>query len=380
MPFKDGIWVVTPTQDYLASIRASLDAKIGQALDYIGTVDAAWTLAAAEIAFGIDQNIADVLSYINTNTAPREVLVSRLRGIGIEPRAATFSRVRVFKNGVGVIPLDTLVHTSTTIVPPFGPNIVDPLGRWKVVDNDNDNPADLAVITLESTTAGQVTAGSPTAIFTLVNPIPGITNLEYDENEGSTRTLGRPEETTPELRSRFAVGRIGTGGSTPAMLQAIQNLDWVVAASVSGSGGEIFISVAPGPTGNDQETELAQVIYDNSPPGDWMGTESKVITGADGLPVTIHWSIGDDEEVEVELTFSPSSFDGTVAPAEVQAAVQANIQASFARLKPGKPAIYYRIYAQAITDGLVDFDMTLNGTTDDVYPSNATNVLVPVFV
>ena len=102
MPASASIWTVTPSAEYVTSIRINLDSFLGQQLDYIATVDGAWTLAAAEQAFRTDQSMADALSSILTATAPREVLAARLIDIGSEPRPATKTRVTVFKNGVGI--------------------------------------------------------------------------------------------------------------------------------------------------------------------------------------------------------------------------------------------------------------------------------------
>lgn len=378
MAIESGVWVPTGSEAHLKNIRAKLDSLFGVALDYIASVDGQWTLAAAEYHFEVEQMIADALASMRKATASRETLVADLAELEIEPRPATYSRVVTFKNGVGVIPLDTQLKTSTTIVPPFGPSVTDPQGKWRVVDNNGDDASDGAPIVLESLVAGQVTASSPTAVFKLLTPIPGITDLEYDEGAGSTRTVGKPEETTPELRSRFAPGRIGTGGSIPAMRRVLQNIDWVVGCSIEGEAGVISVYVTPAPTGNDQKDELAYKIYKYGPPGEWAGTSSHEITGADGLPVTIYYTVGTAEEVDVALT--GWQYDGTMPELDVQAAVTAAIQEYFGSIVRGAPVYWFRTFAAANVPGLTKVTLTLNGATDDVYPANSTNILIPVFV
>jgi len=378
MALEGGIWVPTPSETTLSNIRASLDALFGVPLDYIATADGQWTLMAAEYHFEIEQGIADALASMRKATASRETLVGDLLEMEIEPRPATYSRVTAFKNGVGVLPIGTQLKTATTIVPPFGPSVLDPQGKWQVVDNDSDNPADGAPVILESLVAGQVTANSPTAVFKLLTPVPGIVDVEYDEGAGSFRTVGKPEETTPELRSRFAPGRIGVGGSIPAMRRVLNNIDWVVASFIEAEGGVVSVFVYPGPIGTDQEQELAYKIYKYGPPGEWAGTEDVEIIDAYNLPLTIRYSIGVAEEVDVGLT--GWEYDGSMPILDVQEAAQAAIQEYFSTLGRGDAAYWFRAASSANVPGLTNVDLTLNGGVANVFPSNATNILIPVFV
>lgn len=378
MPASASIWTVTPTAEYTTSIRQQLDGLLGTQLQYVGTVDGAWTLAAGELAFRVDQSMADALSGVLTATAPREVLVARLRDIGIEPRPATKTRVTVFKQGIGVLPLGTLLQTSTTINPPFGAPVTDPFGQWEVVDNDSNNPANGATMVLECTTAGEATCAQPAASFSFVTPVPPLTSCEYDEGSGSTTTLGRNEETTPELRQRLSAERVANGGSLPGIRQAVLNLDWVVAISVSGIAGVTTVVVAPAPVGSDQRIELAETLLNYGPPGEWGGAQSETIDGPDGFPVTISWDNGATETVAV--AWASVQLDGTVPLAEAEAAIEANIRAAFSSLSVGETARYQRMYAATVTAGVTGITgFTLNGGTVDVSPSNSANILTPTF-
>lgn len=378
MPASSSIWTVTPSSEYVTQIRQQLDGLLGTSLEYVGTVDGAWTVAAAELAFRVDQSMADALSGVLVATAPREVLVARMLDIGLEPRPATKTRVTVAKQGVGLLPLGTLLSTSTTINPPFGSPITDPLGQWEVVDNDGGNTANGAIMVLECTTAGEATCAQPVATFLFVTPVPPLTSCIYDEGNGSTTTLGRNAETTPELRQRLSVDRVANGGSVPAIRQAVLNLDWVVACSVSGAAGVTTVVVAPAPVGSDQRVELAQTLLDYGPPGEWGGAQSETIDGPDGFPVTIQWDNGTTEAVPV--AWASVQLDGTVPLAEAEAAIETAIRAEFARLSVGQTVRYQRVYAATVTDGVTGITgLTIDGGTADVSPSNSANILIPTF-
>lgn len=378
MALEGGIWVPTPSETHLKNIRASLDSLFGFPLDYIATADGQWTIMAAEYHFEVEQGIADAFASWRKSTSSRETLVGDLKDMQIEPRPATYSRVTAFKNGVGVLPIGTQLKTPTTIVPPFGPSVIDPQGKWQVVDNDGNNPADGAPVVLQALVAGQVTANIPIAVFKLLTPVPGVTDVEYDEGAGSFRTVGKPEESTPELRSRFSPDRIGIGGSIPAMRRILNNIDWVVASSIEAEGGVISVFVTPGPVGYDQEQELAYNIYKYGPPGEWAGTEDVEIIGAYNLPVIIRYSIGTAEEVDIGL--SGWEYDGSMPELEVQQAAKASIQEYFSTIGRGKPSYWFRAASSANVPGLTKVNVTLNGGTADVYPTNPTNILIPVFV
>ncbi len=377
MPVSTTIWTVQPSGVWVTGIRTNLDTYLGQQLDYIATVDGAWTLGAGELAFRVDQSMADALSSVLTSTAPREVLVARLLDIGSDPRAATKTRVTVFKNGVGILPIGTILQTSTTINPPFGSTLTDPRGQWTVVDNDSDNAADLAEMVLECNVAGECRSDQPTAIFTFVTPVPPLVNCEYDEGNGSTTTLGRSAETTPELRARLAADRVANGGSIPAIRQAVLNLDWVVACAITGTAGVTSVTVAPAPSGTDQRIELAETLLNIGPPGEWAGSQSEIIDGPDGSPVTIQWTNGTTEAVAVAWT--ALDLDGTVPLAEVEAALEANIRAVFATLSVGQTVRYQRVYAATVTAGLLGLSLTLDGAVLDVAPTTSADILIPTF-
>ncbi len=378
MPASADIWTVTPTGEYTTTIRQNLDGLLGTSLQYVGTVDGVWSLMAGELAFRVDQSVADALSSVLTSTAPREVLVARLRDIGIEPRPATKTRVTVFKQGIGVLPLGSLLQTATTINPPFGSPVTDPFGQWEVVDNDTNNPANGATMVLECTTAGEASSAQPTASFSFITPVPPLTSCEYDEGSGSTTSLGRNAETTPELRQRLSASRVANGGSLPGVRQAVLNLDWVVACSVTGAAGVTTVVVAPAPVGADQRIELAETLLNFGPPGQWGGAQTETIDGPDGFPVTIAWDNGATEAVAV--AWASVQLDGTVTLAEAEAAIESNVRAEFSRLSVGEVARYQRMYAATVSTGVTGITgFTLDGGTADVSPTTSADILIPTF-
>ena len=62
------------------------------------------------------------------------------------------------------------------------------------------------------------------------------------------------------------------------------------------------------------------------------------------------------------------------------AAVTAAIEEYFGSVVRGAPVFWFRTLAAANVPGLTKVTLTLNGATDDVYPANSTNILIPVFV
>jgi len=377
MPASMTVWTVTPASEYLQDIRADLDNYFGTPLDYVGTVDGAWTLSAAEWSFRVDQAAAYAIADSMVATASPESLIARRIDSGVPPRPATFTRITVIKEGIGLVAINAIVTGLASIQPPYGPAISDPISQWKVIDNDAGNTADGAVYTLESVVAGDVSVTTQTR-FALATPVPGVADFLYSEALGMTTQLGRPAETPAELRISLASPR-GSPSSITGLREAILRLPWVVAASITGAAGVVTVTVAPGPIGTDQETALAETLLGYLAAGiTTTGTSSITINGPDGSPITYYWNEGVTEPVDIEL-LSPQ-YDGSVPSVQVLAAVRDQISAEFAKLKPGDPARFQRIYASTVTPGLTGISITMNGGIADVFPTNSAATLIPNFI
>lgn len=349
------MWEVTPAGTYLEEMRED----IGLDIDWDGTPDGAWTSAAAELAFRVDQGGALLLSTMLLDTAPIEVVTARALAAGITPRPATFSRYIVEANGTGQL-------ISGTSVQGGGPNGTS---TWLVVD-DTANVVPGDKVTIEATESGPITLPS-TVTLTLVAPAVGLAELTYDSADGDAFQLGRVAESRAELIARIRA-QGGGEGSEPSLRSEVLGLDWVVATNIAAGGGVLAVTVAPAPVGADQEAELADAIYRNSFGVTYAGSLSTTITDVNGDPLAILYTAGTTQAV---ATVAALVLDGTVTAADAIDAAESALQSEFAALSNGDPILYHRAYSALNLPGVLSYTLTLDGGVVSVSPTNAADIL-----
>jgi len=356
-------WTVTPTSTYLIGIREDLDLEAGTPLQYVGTLDGAYSVTGAVLANLVDQGISLVVSTTLTATAPEAVIVARMRDAGLTPRPGTVSRYVLRVQGAGEIPIGTTVQGG------------GPLGRsrWTVID-PTAIYADDAPITVEAVEQGPTSITSPTTL-TLVTPVVGVTGLGYDVADGEPFALGTLPESLPSMRVRLQQRRAAPG-SPQGVRTALRDLPWVVAADVGGASGVVSVTIAPAPVGADREAELAGALLASIPAGaSTAGTDS--VTGPDVNGVDVLWYYTPGTTVAVATVLEITT-DGTITDADAIAAASAATSGVYALLGNGDPILRLRILAAVGgVQGITGATLTLDGTgAASVSPPTVADVLV----
>lgn len=360
------VWTITTAGVWLVDIRQDLDLQAGTALDYDGTLDAAYTLTGATLAADVDAGVALAISTLFLASAPEPVLIATALDAGLTPRAATYSRYTVRVSGAGEIPEGTTVQGG------------GPLGRsrWTAV-SETATYANNGLIEIEANDAGDVSITSP-ATLSLVTPVTGVDALTYDSGDSDPFQVGRLAETPAELRARILARQAARTGSAAAIRSSLLDIPWVVAADVRRpAAGQLAITVAPGPVGDDQEAELGAAIYASiSASAETTGSSSLDITDANGEASTVAYTAGTTEAVAVVIVLT---LDGSVAPADAILAADASVREAFVALATGGSIYRLRVLGALDLPGVTAATLTLNGSNSaaSVAPSNTANVLIP---
>ncbi len=365
------IWTVTPSAVYRSEMRESMDLLAGTSLQYTGSLEGGYTGAAAELAFRVDQGVALAFSSLFTDSAPKEVLVAKLREAGLTPRAATSSRYVVKVQTSGAPPVDTVVPADARL------QGGGPSGRfiWRVVEGAGD-VSNGDSITIEAVETGPKTLTGITS-FTWVTPVTDMEDAVYDPGNGDPFQIGNDEETVGEMRTRVKEER-ARGGSYPSIARAIRDIDWITAVDVrqGTAGGTIAITLVPDPVGADQEAELAEALYAGTPGGSTLeGSSFLPVEDVNGETSLVYYTSGSQQAVAVVASVTG---DGTVSKADLESLMSSAISAFFDGLSAGDTAFYTRF--TSVVHGLPSVidstTLTLDGGTADISPATAADVLV----
>lgn len=339
---SEGEWFVQIKEDVQAASSVALDFSTG-------TLEEAFTTAVSVAAGELSQGFQVAIDSANVNSATGDALINLAQQAGVEKRAATASRYTV-----------RTVDGPATLL---GGEIVQGGGltgrqQWRVITTGV--VAAGASVVIESVDTGVVTL-TGTVSLAMVTTTPGLTQLTWVSGTDPAGQIGRAAETEAELRARVLLG--GNG-----LVTQVRNLDWVVAAMVlTPSAGTMAITVAPAPVGADQIAELVDTI------GPWTigilttGSASGIYAQADGTDITVYYSVGTTESVDVAMTVTGST-DG----------VEAAIRAAFVGLAQGDTVIRQRVIAKALTVSTV-MDVTactLDGSAANYTPA-LTSIAVP---
>lgn len=358
------LWTVTPSSTYLAQIRDEIEGDLGTSVQWDGTVDGAWSNAAAELAYRNDQGMALAIANQLVATAPLESLVAQGAELGLTPNAATQSRYSVTAAGTGTIPAGTQVQGGGT----------DGRALWTVLAETAVTPGTLVII--EAVTAGPVSLPS-TATLTLVQPVTGVTSLTWDVGDGDPYQVGRAAESTARFRVRVSQGRKARNASPEGIKTRLLQIDWVLAVDVASSAGAIAITISPAPVGADQEAELGAAIYAAVGVGPTLtGSSSVTTTDVNGDTATIYYTAGGTQSVATVVTLTT---DATISDDDAIEAVEAAVEAVYAALSQGEAVLRLRLNAAISIPGVTAATLSLDGSTTvaSVTPTLATDVLVP---
>lgn len=356
-------WTTTPAGTWLVDIRQELDLQAGIALDYVATLDAAYTLTGATLASEVDQGIAFALASTRTSTAPRVRLVAQMLEAGLTPRPGAKSRYTVRVVGAGEIPEGATVQGG------------GPLGRsrWTVVSETATYASDDPIV-IEAEDLGPVSITSP-AVLSMVTPATGILRLEYDSGDADFFAVGSLPESMPEMRARLQQPRAARG-SPQGIRAELRDIPWIVAADVGGAAGVVSVTIAPAPVGEDREAELAAALLDTIPAGaSTSGTSSVTGPDANGTDILYYYTPGTTSAVAVVLTIATN---GTLTDADAIASATAAVQGVFAGLGNGDPLQRLAVLTGVGgVRGITVATLTLNGTsTDTVTPPTVADVLI----
>lgn len=362
MPATAAGWTPRTAARWTVELRTRLDDSLGYSLSYDATAEGDWTATVGEAAWTADQGFSIAIQALDPRQATGSALDAAVAPI-VERRAASSSRY------------DVEVQTATNLN--AGDLFRDPTTErsWSVVTGGAYVNGDM--ITIEAVDAGPLALSE--AAPTTLTPITALlvpTNLVYDT--GGTYQIGRAIESDSQLRRRWSreLGRPRTG-TAAGIRRTLLRLVWLDAVSaVRTSAGHISIYVVPAPVGTDQDEALAEAIYRCVGVDVVLGgTESLVIAGVDGQDVTIRWTPGTEQAVDVEVTVTLAT---GVSLEDVEDACLAAVQEVLDALEVGQ-ALRRLAILQALPGpdaGVTGAVVLLDGLAADVVPPTSTTLLV----
>lgn len=377
MPLSDSqIWTVSPTVDRVAVVRGDLDGALGESIDYDRTIDGAWTLAAARLAFDVDQGVALALSTQFRSSMPPAALVAYAEDVaGVDPRAAQAQVVlgRLTAAAEATLPTDTLVlddqEREWDIEAVFLRNVDDSLTELEAVNGDWTIPTGSDYdAQIRCRTAGAIAYTS----FTFE---PSVTDLSIAPGDGaSILQVGLDAETTAQLRARLAGQEARPSGSYPGLRAALLNVPSVVGVSFQGGGGDLRVALASGSGGLYDAYQAIRTLYEHAPAGTtFLGDTTYTITSVDGTSVSVSIDTATTQTVAVVATLT---IDGTLTEAETEEAAEAALLAYFGGLGKGDTARHFHALSALRLPGVTGAALTLDGGTADITPTLSTSLLV----
>lgn len=288
--------------------------------------------------------------------------------VGVTPEPATYSQGNFKVTGTNgtVLPVGSQIEGG-------GP---DGTSRWELVTETTigAGPSDALFRAVE---AGEIRVEA--GALEIVTPVAGWSTVYAD----AAVYGGAPAEsdTTFRLRRQASL-QIAGSRSLNALRAKLEALDFVTAAVVVDNdtdaaatiGGvvvgrrSVAVVVYPGSLSPEQESTVAQTIYDHltegiTPSGDVMF----MVTGADGFEKTVRFSYATDLLITVAVTVDLAAGYELV---DVSDAVVAAVTDYFAGLSVGSAVRRLGILGRlADIEGIDGADVLLNGVAADVIPT-----------
>lgn len=362
MPATSAGWTPRTAARWTVELRTRLDDALGYSLSYDATAEGDWTATVGEAAWTADQGYSIAIQALDPRQATGSALDAAVAPI-VERRAAVSSRYEVEVQTDTDLDAGDLFRDQTT------------QRSWSVVTGGAYTAGDMVTVEAVDTGPLALSEADPTTLA----PITALlvpTDLVY--TPGGTYQIGRDIESDSQLRRRWSVslGRPRTG-TAAGIRRTILRLVWVEAVSaVRTSAGHLLIYVVPGPVGDDQEEALAQAIYSCVGVDVVLGgSESLVIPGVDGQDVTISWTPGTTQAVDVGVTVTLAT---GIALEDVKAACLAAVRGVLDELEVGD-ALRRLAILQALPrpdTGVTGAVVLLDGLAADVVPPTSTTLLV----
>jgi len=387
---SDLILPAIPSSQWVGLVRENLSDRLGFVPRWDGTTDGAWTFAIADLAGQVSEYAQLVVSNSLLDTAPPPVVRARARDALLDLKPATYTTLECQIEGTQI---PVLLQVGTILVSDIPAIIIGDDGSFRQLPTAEVEVIENLLPAETVTTGDRIVVRSviPGTVILAVNAAPKfrpknfVQGFGYAEHTSAYQAqIGTNEEPIWALRQRIAQKRSGVFGSPAGMTETIRAIPWVRAVGLVENDGAFAVYVVPGPVVAAQREQLAQTIYATHAVGIasaegviGTGTESQVISGADGFPVTVRWEEGTTENVLITFTLvlAPRT-DMTIARAEASQA----IRQVFNQLNPGDTVRYLKCIAALEIRSVLGATLTLNGGTADVSPSNAANLLVPVVV
>jgi phage-related baseplate assembly protein len=349
------------TADIYAELRDRVTdlSPVPVRLDRYESIESAVLFAWSEAAYRVEQVLQLARDSISADTAVDGALTQIARRVGITRRAASSSRYET------VVP----AGQSGTLAGGEAVRGGGPTGRaeWTVITTGTVTAGDPVII--EAVEPGPLALGAGTTDFTLVTTVPGLTDLEWTDGVQPAGQVGQARETDAQLAVRIAQG--GSG-----VRSRILDLDWITLADPVTTGpGAVTLTIAPEPSGADQESELADAVGPYTYGVTYSGADSVTYQPEGATAVTIGYDVAGTASAPVALTV-------TLAPgvtlADVSTAVEAAVLAYATTLGPGDDAIRTRVIAAALTvDGVEDVTVcTINTNPVNYSPPVSSDVVV----
>lgn len=361
---SDAGLVVPRTAEYLEVIRDTYRAETGLDVDFDN--DLILGVLTAIMAQLLDQQaegLQAVYDAFDLNGASGVQLSNLALLVGVPRRAATAGQVTLTLGGDA-----GTVVTEGKIAEGGG---ADGRARWVTTEDVTIGGGGTVDVVARAELAGrfQALAGE---VDKIVTPVPGWSTVTNAANASS----GLDAETDDELRVRRAQSIQLSAGLNIASIRAkVLALDYIQSAAVidnpdnedkvvegiSMLAHSYLLVVLPDTLTVDQQEEVLQLLYDNTPVGtrtsgtDVVGT----ITGEDGFEkgVAFDYALEVPANIVVDLTMATGFSVADAGPA-----MQALVEAHIALLLIGEPLLNLRLAAIAATiPGVIGMTATING-------------------
>jgi Baseplate J-like protein len=362
---SDAGLVVPRMADYLDIIRGSYTEQSGIAVDWDN--DLFLGITTSIMAQLLDQQSEGLQAIYDAGdlNAARGVQLSNLSLlVGVARRRPTFGQAVVALGGT-----PGTVITEGKIVEGGGD---DDRAWWETTEDVTLDGDGFGEVVVRAQVSGRTIALSGT-IIRIVTPVPGWSTVTNPDNASA----GVNAETDDQLRIRRAQS-IQTGSAqniasirakalalsyieSAAVIDNPDNEDQVV-EGIAMQAHSYLLVVLPDTLTADQQEEVLQLLYDNTPVGSrTSGTDvTGTVTGLDGFEKVVSFDYAQEvpADIIVDLTM-----DTGYSVADAGPALQELVEEHISLLLIGQPLLNLRIAALAATiPGVIGITTTINGS------------------
>lgn len=257
--------------------------------------------------------LVQIYNMFDPDNAIGTVLDQRVAINGIQRQAGTFTTTNVT---VTISQSVTLFGLDQTIEPVF--TVADEAGnQWQLITTVSLIAPSATPILFQSAVPGEVL----TTPNTITVPVTIVLGVDSVNNPTTYTTLGINEESDQELKIRRQRSvSLASQGYLAGLLAALENITGVESAFVyENNTGLTDANGVPGHSiwvivsGTGANADIANAIYTKRNAGAGMfGSQSYVITQADGTSFTVLWDVVQPETLYIR--FTATSLDGVNVP------------------------------------------------------------------